>query len=71
MPLDVEVEGRRSKGPQFVPALGLSVLNPLFDPLARLLMRERPSKGRLVDQMAIQPGQRILDVGCGTGTSHS
>jgi SAM-dependent methyltransferase len=52
----------------FVPALGLRFLNPLYDPLLRLHTRERRWKGQLVDQMQIQRGQRILDVGCGTGT---
>src|SRR5919201_483507 len=52
----------------FVPSLGLRLLNPLYDPLLRLHMRERRWKGQLVDQMQIQRGQRILDVGCGTGT---
>src|SRR5919201_3788598 len=52
----------------FVPALGLRLLNPLYDPLLRLHTRERRWKGHLVDQMQIQRGERILDVGCGTGT---
>ena len=52
----------------FVPALGFRALNPLFDPLVGLLMRERAFKGRLVDQMELKPGHHVLDVGCGTGT---
>lgn len=64
----MEVERREASPDKFVPALGLRILTPLFDPLVRLLMRERLFKGRLVEQMAIQPGQRILDIGCGTGT---
>lgn len=31
-------------------------------------MRERAFRDQLVTQMNIQPGQRILDVGCGTAT---
>jgi SAM-dependent methyltransferase len=63
--------GYRQRSPArkpFVPALGLRVLNPLFDPLVRLTMRERLFKDRLVAQMAIDPEHRILDVGSGTGT---
>ena len=66
--LTVEVERPEPNSDDFVPALGLRILTPLFDPPVRLFMRERLFKGRLVEQMAIQPGQRILDVGCGTGT---
>jgi ubiquinone/menaquinone biosynthesis C-methylase UbiE len=33
-----------------------------------MLMREQIFKRRLIEQMAIRPGQRILDLGCGTGT---
>ena len=64
----MDVKRRKPKSDEFVPALGLRVLTPLFDPLVRILMRERRFKSRLVEQMAIQPGHRILDVGCGTGT---
>lgn len=52
----------------FVPALGLRFLNPLYDPLVRLHTVERRWKGQLIDQMRLESGQRILDVGCGTGT---
>lgn len=53
---------------EFVPALGLRVLDPLYDRVVGLVMRERLFKGQLIEQMRVRPGQRILDVGCGTGT---
>ncbi len=52
----------------FVPALGHRFLTPLYDPLLRLHMRERKWRSRFVDQMEIQPGLHILDIGSGTGT---
>jgi SAM-dependent methyltransferase len=62
-------ENQAGAGSQkYVPAMGHAGLERLYDPLVRLTLRERLFKGRLVDQMRIQPEQRVLDIGCGTGT---
>ena len=53
---------------KYIPALSFSGLTPLYDLLMRLGMREDAFKRRLVEQAEIQPGQRVLDMGCGTGT---
>ncbi|MEW5986417.1 MAG: class I SAM-dependent methyltransferase [Chloroflexota bacterium] len=52
----------------FIPALRYHFLTPLFDPAMRWIMREERFKRPLLDQAKIQPGQTILDLGCGTGT---
>ena len=52
----------------FVPALRFHALTRLYDPLIRIAMRDERFKRRLVAQVDPQPGQRILDLGCGTGT---
>lgn len=52
----------------FVPALGHPLVARLYDPLLRLTLRERAFKSALVEQAAIGPGERVLDVGCGTAT---
>jgi ubiquinone/menaquinone biosynthesis C-methylase UbiE len=52
----------------YVPALAFDRLTPLFDPVVRVTTREQTFKRRLLDQAAIAPGERVLDLGCGTGT---
>ena len=50
----------------YVPGMGRHHLLPLYDPLSRLLgvtAIHRP----LVDQAAVRTGQRLLEIGCGTG----
>lgn len=51
----------------FVPAAGHDRFLPLYDPLTRLLGVDQ-ARRELVVQAALQPGHRVLDVGCGTGT---
>ena len=52
---------------KFIPALGSDLLTPLYDPLL-WFMREKRFKGDLIEQAQISNGNRVLDVGCGTGT---
>jgi len=48
----------------YIPAFGLDGLTPYYDAFARLV---NPFRHRLLDLADIQPGQRVLDLGCGTG----
>ena len=52
----------------YIPALRFSFLTRLYDPLMRAALKEEKFKRRLVEQASIQPGQRVLDLGCGTAT---
>ncbi|MCA1553246.1 MAG: class I SAM-dependent methyltransferase [Chloroflexi bacterium] len=52
----------------YIPALGQHWLTPLYDPLLRWGMRETRFKNSLLAQARIHPEQRVLDLGCGTGT---
>jgi ubiquinone/menaquinone biosynthesis C-methylase UbiE len=52
---------------RFLPALRFRALTGLFDQVVRL-MREKEFKQRLIDQADPRSGQKVLDVGCGTGT---
>ncbi|WP_214629637.1 class I SAM-dependent methyltransferase [Paenibacillus agaridevorans] len=52
----------------FIPALRFHWLTSLYDPILRWTMREAAFKNRLIKQIQVDPGQRVLDLGCGTGT---
>jgi ubiquinone/menaquinone biosynthesis C-methylase UbiE len=52
----------------FIPGLGYHRLTAFYDPVVALLLREGTWKAALVEDVAPKPGERILDLGCGTGT---
>lgn len=52
----------------YLPALRFRRLTPLFDTVVKTTTRETAFKRALIDQAALQPGHRVLDLGCGTGT---
>lgn len=57
-----------AKGDKYIPLLRYDWLTPLYDPLLRWLMPESELKRRLIAQAQIERGQRVLDLGSGTGT---
>ena len=54
--------------PRFVPALGRAWLTPFYDLVVGASTRERRVKRALIQQAGLAPGQRVLDLGTGTGT---
>jgi ubiquinone/menaquinone biosynthesis C-methylase UbiE len=50
----------------YLPAAGRDWMLPFYDAFTRLLGVEAVHK-KLIQQAAISPGQRVLEIGCGTG----
>ncbi len=53
---------------KYIPALKFELLTPLYDLIMQRAICELTFKRRLVEQMDIKKGYRILDLGCGTAT---
>lgn len=51
----------------YLPAAGRDWGLPLYDPLTKLLGTDR-ARHALLDQAALAPATRVLDLGCGTGS---
>ena len=51
----------------FLPATGRAWLLPFYDPFVKLLGGDA-IRAELLEQADIRPHQRILDIGCGTGS---
>lgn len=56
------------KQPRYIPALGHPALTPLYDGVLRVFLRAAVIKQALVEDLAPTAAQRVLDLGCGTGT---
>lgn len=54
--------------PDFVPALGKAGNIGLYDMVVAAMTREKRWRGAFIDLVDPQAGERIVDIGCGTGT---
>ena len=52
----------------YIPPLRFRWLTPWYDAIVRLTTREGTCKQRLASLAALKNGDRVLDLGCGTGT---
>jgi ubiquinone/menaquinone biosynthesis C-methylase UbiE len=53
---------------KYIPALSYRFLTPFYDFIQKYIVRDLRYKTLLIQQADIQPGHRVLDLGCGTGT---
>jgi ubiquinone/menaquinone biosynthesis C-methylase UbiE len=60
--------GRGAVQGRYVPALAFRSLTPFYDTVLRRLFDEASLKRRLIELAGIRPGERVINVGCGTGT---
>lgn len=54
--------------PNYIPALTFHSLTRFYDHVVRLTTRERFFKKALINQVTAKEDEKLLDVGCGTGT---
>jgi SAM-dependent methyltransferase len=64
----VRAEPARGAREPYVPALRFAWLTRFYDPVLRAALKEERFKRLLVAQAGIEPGRRVLDLGCGTAT---
>lgn len=57
-----------NKNDKYTPALSYDFLTPLYDPLIALTNWEKTFKSELRRQANVLPGERVLDLACGTAT---
>ena len=62
---EYEIMSQPTQG--YLPAAGHDWLLPLYDPFVKLLGGDTAHRA-LIEQAAPESGQRVLEVGCGTGT---
>ena len=58
----------KASSDSYIPALGYRWLTRFYDPIVRLTTREVTFKRELLRHAGVEAGQRVLDLGCGTGT---
>lgn len=52
----------------YTPALGLRILTPFYDAAIAASTREAVWRSALIGNIGLKAGERLLDVGCGTGS---
>ena len=61
------VSATRKSNKTYIPAAGSDWLLPLYDPMTKLMGLDK-ARRRLLDQAALHPLSRVLEIGSGTGS---